>query len=623
MKSHVATPFYVLLISAILAMLLSPLSPVLAVSVEGIKKQNYDPETYLINLSKATYQSLLMMVEPSTGLPHDHFDARQFDITPQFAVVRQSPYLSKATGASLDSSFCTNAECVHAGDYGLSLTYQMPSGNWGSYNIDSPGFDVSQAVYLELWVRGAQGGERFEVVLWSNCGGSFPGRPDNALISVSQGWELLSIPLSDFQSYVDITSLCRLSIGFNDSISSGGTIYLDQIAFVDATGNRIAMPFDETTNVTNVGLYIVDVISALDQGLVDYPTAVSTLDKTLTSLEQLPKSHGFPHTHNHVISLQPDIVSNKEDRCRNDLTGLPAEEPNLFSTVDLGNLTAGLIILRQRIPQLAARSGALVDAMEWDWLYDGATGLIYGCRASDGSPSSWWHYNWLASDSRLAQIIGIGTGKMPASSWSNLNRDRETPRCFQSWHFEPGWDGGGLFMAFLPGIFLDESRSELGKSARQFANDQICQMKQLGAPAWGWSASVLPDGTYCGYGCLRDDVLVPHASILAFDYLNGSALMKNLQNLESLDTRPELLDGIKKIDLGFRASVNWKTGEVSSIYLFLDQSMAFLSIINKIDHGRIRKYFCQDSIIRQAKILIPDYRNSCSRFKIPPKRMPH
>jgi hypothetical protein len=362
-------------------------------------------------------------------------------------------------------------------------------------------------------------------------------------------------------------------------------------------------------------LYIADVIGALEMGWETEASARTKLNRTLTSLERLEKSHGFPHTHNHVVSLRTAMIKEKDDRCREDLAGLPEKEPSLFSTVDLGNLAAGLILLRQRIPELSARAGALVDAMQWGWLYDtnpkGKVGLPYGCRASDGTPSEWWNYDWLAADSRLAHAIGIGTGGMPASSWKKLSRVREPVRCYSPRHFRPGWKGGGLFMAFLPGIFLDEIGSPLGNSANYFVRDQICEAERIGAPAWGWSATIMPDRKYCGYGCERLEVLVPHASILAADYLNPAALMQNLQALQSLGTRPKVSDGTKLLDFGFRASVDWQAGKVTPDSLFLDQSMAFLSLVNKLDRGSIRNYVCQDPIARRIRARIPDYANSC------------
>jgi hypothetical protein len=172
-------------------------------------------------------------------------------------------------------------------------------------------------------------------------------------------------------------------------------------------------------------------------------------------------------------------------------------------------------------------------------------------------------------------------------------------------------------MQLLPGIFLDEAENELGISARNFVQDQICFAKQIRAPAWGWSATALPPygAEYCGYGCVRDDILVPHASILAAEVITATALTQNLLALEELGARPLVTDGIQTFDFGFRASVNWQTREVATVYLALDQGMAFLSLVNRTNNrtnGRIRELFCQDEITWEAINLISDYRNSCT-----------
>jgi hypothetical protein len=554
-------------------------------------------ESYLDTLTSSTYDCILAMLEPSTGLPHDRFDASLFDIFPQFAVVRTFPYISKSDDAGLVSRRDTASEYRYSGNYGLKIEYSMPSGNWGSYNISSSDFDVTQAAYLQFWVKGAEGGEKFEFVLWSDCQGEFPGRPSSAEISVSGTWELKRVPLGDFTSYVDISSLCRLSIGFNDGMHPGGTIYLDEITFVDSSGSCIRIALDEETSVTNIGLYISSVLTAVDLGLEDSNDAVNKLTTMLTSIEALQKWHGFPQTHNRVVSLTPS----DGDTC--------------ISFVDLGYLAAGLILLRQRMlePDLSSRAGSLLDAMEWGWFYDESVGLPYGCRFPDGSASD-WHYDWLFADSRTAHFIGIGTEKIPDSSWNYLNRSHEQPWCVDGslWHYGPSWDGGGLFMAFLPAIFLDEKDS-LNISARNFVLDQICYYNYIGAPAWGWSATVLPPfgKDYCGYGCFNDSILVPHASVLAINCIGSDTIIQNLQTLEALGARISVTDGTEELDFGFCASVNWQTYEVAPVFLLLDQSMAFLSLVNYINDEVIHTLFCQDMITLKAISLIPDYRCSC------------
>ena len=556
-----------------------------------LSSTNYD----LNALARATYASLDAMLEPATGLIHDRFDASLFDILPQFAAVRTFPYVSKAGGASLTAERCQEPGCRYQGDYGLKLTHTMPPATWGSYNVDSRRFDVHQAKYLDLWIKGNQGGERVEVVLWSNCQAGFPGRPNSALLTAGTTWQRKRIPLADFQAYVNPASLCRLSLGYSDSIHPGGTLYVDQVAFVDGDGRLVHVPLDEDTSVSNIGLYIAGVAAAVPLGMETRAGAITRLGATLTSLEALQKWHGFPQTHNFVVSLQPS----DGDRC--------------ISTVDTGNLAAGLIVLRQAFPELADRVGPLLNAMEWDWLFDPAANLPYGCRFPDGSASTNWHYDWLAADSRLAHFAGIGAGKFPASSWAALNRAHEAPRCVTAWHFAPGWGGGGLFMLGLPALFIDERGSELDTAYTNFIQDQVCLADRIGAPAWGWSAAGIPpyEQEYCGYGCIRDDLLVPHASLLAADHVPASVLVKNLRALESLNARKRATNGSDAFDYGFRDSVLWRTGQIAEFYLSLDQGMAFLGLANLQTGGSVRTWFCRDPLTQQAIQQIPDYAGSC------------
>lgn len=565
---------------------------------------------YLGGVAEATYTGIQSMIEPRTGLPHDQFDAVLADIFLQFAVARTLPY-TLADGdhaARLAWGRCQLDECRLSTnyDYGLKLSYVIPVGAWGaSFNLEAPSFDVSRAQNLEIWLKGAVGGEKMEIVLWNNCAGNFPGRPASAELTATSDWQKRTIPLSDYRSFVsgNLGSLCRLSIGFNPDLDpKPGTIFLDRIAFVDAAGQPVHVPVDETTSVTNIGLYIASLLGAVDLGLEQlYGEAgvASRLDTTLRSIESFRKWHGFPQTHNHVVSLQPSST----DRC--------------ISFVDSGYVAAGLMLLRQRVPELAGRAGKLLDDMEWDWFYDRDVHLPFACRYPDDSQSPAGHFEWLAADSRLAHLIAIGTGKIPPESWQYLDRSQEPERCGDQWHFAPGWKGGGLFMALLPELFLDESGSELGTSATNFVNDQVCLAGGLGSPAWGWSACALPpDGSsYCGYGCIADNVLAPYASLLAAEIVGSDKLADNLQALEALGARRFVPDGGVGVDFGFRDSVNWRFPDVVPVYLVLDQSMGFLSLVNLATDGGIRKSFCKDPVTGSAINLIPDYSNACPALR--------
>lgn len=188
--------------------------------------------------------SLLLVV----ALPHGAAALRPalsrplLDVFPQFGFIARAPYTNHAPGAGLKATVCKARVCRHGGSYGLRLEYVMPRGTWGSYNVDWAGkFGVSRASYLEVWVKGSRGGERFELVLWSTCKAGFPGRPESALISAGTGWERRRVALADFRAYSDVSSLCRLSIGFNDAIHPGGTVFIDDVAFVDGRGRPVSV----------------------------------------------------------------------------------------------------------------------------------------------------------------------------------------------------------------------------------------------------------------------------------------------------------------------------------------------------------------------------------------------
>ena len=117
-------------------------------------------------------------------------------------------------------------------------------------------------------------------------------------------------------------------------------------------------------------------------------------------------------------------------------------------------MVAGLILLRQRIPELSNQVTTLIDGMNWGAFYDSANGLPFGCLPGSVTDPLWnnWNYNWLAADSRLAHFIGIGTGDLPPGSWDNLNdaiEPNSSDLSSEVQHYEPGWnDANGI-----PGVF--------------------------------------------------------------------------------------------------------------------------------------------------------------------------
>lgn len=357
------------------------------------------------------------------------------------------------------------------------------------------------------------------------------------------------------------------------------------------------LPYDSSrrlpsTSTTNIGFYLAACAVAGRTGLIPPAESKQRLEAALSNLEKIPRFlGGFPVTWVHVDTLQPT--------------------ENQFSTVDhLSNLTASLLVVKGIMPELAGRIDKILTPMNWGDLYDPVRlwykgGWRLDKKDFDVQQKGWeWHYSFLAADTRFGNVWGIGTGQVPPESWAALNRGRETKYGFS--YFVPGWQGGGLFMQCVTGLFLDERETALGKSAADFAWAQMAHADRISAPVWGWSASESPDGkNYLGWGAISDDVVTPHASALAALYYPRRAA-DNLRQLEKRRVRAAS-PGDKRFPFGFRDSFNWRTNRVSETYLCLDQSLMFLSLANVLHDGVLWKAVAVDPHIQRARREILDY----------------
>jgi cyclic beta-1,2-glucan synthetase len=102
----------------------------------------------------------------------------------------------------------------------------------------------------------------------------------------------------------------------------------------------------QRTSPTNIGLYLLSVVSAREFGFIGLRQALERLRQTLTTMERLEKREG------HLLNWY-------------DTSNLQPLEPRYVSTVDSGNLAAYLWTLREACEDLARApvlSGAVLDA---------------------------------------------------------------------------------------------------------------------------------------------------------------------------------------------------------------------------------------------------------------------
>ena len=352
------------------------------------------------------------------------------------------------------------------------------------------------------------------------------------------------------------------------------------------------LPYDsneakDITNTTNIGLYLTAVSMAYKLGYITEEHALARITRILDSLDTYENWDRL-----YTNWIDPEGKNRKA-------------KPGESNISDYNKLPAGLIVVRQTFPGLEARCTAFLDAIPWEKFHEESSGKIRYAFDVQNRQALRPVYLFRGEDKVLAHFLMIASGKVPASTWDRHDLADEEKYGYR--YYKHGWQGGGLFMQFICDLYLDNRGTPLGKSAANFAWAQMIHAARIGAPVWGWSACVAPNGKYLGMGELVDEVVTPHASALTIS-LFPSEVVANLRRLESFGLRkPFKVDG-RQQPFGFRDAVNWRNGAVADKYLILDQCMLFLSLVNYCERGLLWNTFDADPMVQHGKQAIADYR---------------
>ncbi|MBW8843904.1 MAG: hypothetical protein JF607_02865 [Burkholderiales bacterium] len=310
------------------------------------------------------------------------------------------------------------------------------------------------------------------------------------------------------------------------------------------------------TSPTNIGLYLLSACCAREFGWLHDVGLAERVKRTLDTLDKLPRHRG--HFYNWI-----------------DTQRLAVLEPAYVSSVDSGNLCAHLLVVAaacegfarggdgmppppavaQALDEVAARARAIALAHEFGWLYDTQRHLLHiGAIAPLGvEPGDERldinHYDLLASEARLASLVAIAKGDVPATHWGALGRpffSRGKVTGLKSW-------SGSMFEMLMPSLVLDEpAGSALAEAARATVIEQQRAGRALGLP-WGMSESAYAkrdQSLAYQYGpqgaaalALRDTppeeiVIAPYASLMATMVMPRAAVA-NLKALQALGARRE------------------------------------------------------------------------------------
>lgn len=291
---------------------------------------------------------------------------------------------------------------------------------------------------------------------------------------------------------------------------------------------------------TNIGLYLASALSACDFDFISPKELYSRLDKTLNTIESLPKWRG--HLYNWYDTQTGALL-----------------EPRYVSSVDTGNFLACLIVTAQGVKEYADKEPMLLDiAARLEKIYSKtdlkavynsqrelfALGVVFD---EDGNASQTdYVFDMLMSEARTLSYIAAARRDVPKKHWSTLSRPliKNGDRIgIASWT-------GTAFEYFMPSLFMPTVRGSLLYEALRFAfragrertavlpdSKRVWGISESGFYAfdeqnnYGYQAFGVPA---LGYkrGLEKDLVISPYSSFLALT-LNLSLPLANLEKLKT------------------------------------------------------------------------------------------
>jgi hypothetical protein len=184
-------------------------------------------------------------------------------------------------------------------------------------------------------------------------------------------------------------------------------------SFVAMTDEQTGLPADSLhidgtrsvqTSITNIGASMWSTLVAEELGFISHDAAVARLRRTVRTLETMdchtPSGQFFEwydHRTGEKLTVWP-----------------PTGEPRtpILSSVVNGWLATALHLVRQRVPELAERVGALFDRMDFGFYYRPEENrILFHYAPSTGEAPCC--YDTIVSESRIASYIGIAKGDLP------------------------------------------------------------------------------------------------------------------------------------------------------------------------------------------------------------------
>ena len=353
------------------------------------------------------------------------------------------------------------------------------------------------------------------------------------------------------------------------------------------------------TSPTNIGLALASAAALGTAGVIPKAEAVGYISHMLPALEGMEKHLGHCFNWYDTRTLRP-------------------LRPRFVSTVDSGNLCAGLIVACSALQNwgesdLERRLRALLDAMDFAPLFDKKRELFYICYDAEKERGAGGWYDLMASEAMLTSYIALARGQIPLRHWKKLSRaqlQKDGYRGLASWT-------GTMFEYLMPALFLPLCRSSLLYESARFCVYAQKRRHYPGKP-WGISESAFyaldasNSYRYKAHGCPAlalkrgqeaDMVIAPYASFLALA-VEPSAAARNLRRLRDLGATGRW-GYIEALDFTPGRCEN-PSGEQVRCWMAHHVGMSILAAVNAVDNGSVRTLFMAEPEMAAFTLLLQE-----------------
>lgn len=414
--------------------------------------------------------------------------------------------------------------------------------------------------------------------------------------------EIVQIEEDDIDLFKDIA---KKTWGYYKEFTNASNNYLPPDNYQEYPYNGVA----NRTSPTNIGFYLLSIVSSRDLGFIDTSEMVESVKLTMDTIDKMEKWEGHLYNWYDTINLEP-------------------LRPVFVSTVDSGNFISYLIVLKEglkeyiddvenkeEIEALINRIEEIINNTRFAPLYDNSKKLFYiGYNVGENKVLD-NHYDLLASEARISSYIAISRKEIPLKHWERLGRSLITEDNYISL---ASWSGT-MFEYLMPSLILNNYKNTLldetyrtsikiqqnyGKKNNvpwgisesgffAFDNQLNYQYKAFGVPALGFKR-----------GLKEELVVSPYSTFLSlkFDYKGALANIKRL--------REEGLEG----PYGFYEAIDYTVKRLPShldkgivkSYMSHHQGMIFLAINNFINDDILVKRFHRDPEMKCGDLLLQE-----------------